>query len=153
MIYTLWMFGLVLIFLEFYLPGAVLGICGGVLLLASIAFFAMKYGADLPTFIYVFCVGLSFAAVIWFALWLIPRGRKGGIYSNASQEGYVASSFDPETIGKKGIVVSDLKPGGYISVDGKQSQALSESGYISEGEEVIVLRGEGESLIVRKMKG
>lgn len=146
--YVLLIVGLVLILLEFYLPGAVMGTAGGLLVLASL-FLAVIQFQSTWWILFFFIVALaSVAAVIKFALWKIPRTKS--IYSSGDQTGYQASSFDASAIGKKAVVLSDLKPGGYILVDGKQEQAISESGYIAQGEEVIVLRGEGESLIVMK---
>lgn len=146
--FVLLVIGLVLILLEFYLPGAVLGTAGGLLVLASIFVAAMQFESAWMVILYFFFVIGAVIAVIKYALWKIPRSKS--IYSSADQEGFQASSFDASAIGKTGVVLSDLKPGGYILVNGKQQQAISESGYISQGEEVIVLRGEGESLIVVK---
>lgn len=145
-------FGLALIYLEFYLPGAVMGTAGGLLLVASLFLFIMEYQSPLFTVIYLALILGLVAAVIKYALWKIPRGKPAtSIYSKDAQDGYFASSFDPALIGKKGVVVTDLKPGGYILIDGIQIQALSESGYITQGTEVIVLRGDGDSLIVKQV--
>jgi membrane-bound ClpP family serine protease len=145
--YLLWVAGLILIFLEFYLPGAVMGIAGALLLVSSLFLFAISISSTLFA-IYVVLMALSVAGVIKFALWAIPRSKS--FYAREDQEGFQASRFDASLIGKTGMVLSDLKPGGYIQVEGKQHQALSESGYLAKGTEVKVIRGEGESLIVRK---
>ena len=62
------------------------------------------------------------------------------------------SKFEKHAIGKIGIVLTDLKPGGFILIEGKQHQAISQSGYITKGEEVIVVSGQEESLLVKKVK-
>lgn len=146
--FILLIIGLLLILLEFYLPGAVMGTAGGLLILASLFLAVLQFESFWAILLFFFLTAASVVGVIKYALWKIPRTKN--IYSSADQEGYQASSFDSAAIGKKGIVLSDLKPGGYILIDGKQHQAISESGYISQGDEVIVLRGEGESLIVVK---
>jgi membrane-bound serine protease (ClpP class) len=139
-----------MIFLEFYLPGAILGTIGGILLVASILLVADSENI-IFTALYTISVVASVVAIIKYALWKIPRGRQSdSIYSNDSQVGYYASSFDLDAIGKEGIVLSDLKPGGFIEIEGIQLPAISESGYIVKGEHVLVLRGEGDSLIVTK---
>lgn len=146
----LWAIGLIMIFLEFYLPGAILGTIGGILLVASILLVADSENI-LFTALYTISVVGSVVAIIKYALWKIPRGRQSdSIYSNDAQVGYYASSYDLDAIGKQGIVLSDLKPGGFIEIEGKQLPAISESGYIVKGEHVLVLRGEGDSLIVTK---
>lgn len=151
MIYlALWAIGLFMIFLEFYLPGAIMGTIGAILLILSIFVFASREDPVL-TILYTFLVLASVILLIKYALWKIPRGnQENSIYSNDAQDGYYASSFDQSAIGKEGVVLSDLKPGGYIMIEGVQHSAISESGYISRGEKVVVLRGEGDSLIVMK---
>ena len=150
--YALWLVGLLLIFLEFYLPGAILGILGGVLLLASIYQYVSQ-GTLIGSLFFVTGVIASVALLIRFTLWRIRTSKSAySIYSNADQKGYVASEFDKNAIGKIGIVSSDLKPGGYIKIEGKQHQALSESGYVVKGTEVLVIGGQEESLIVTTRK-
>lgn len=128
-----------------------MGIAGGLMLIGSILLFAMKFSTPWLVAIYLLAVLASVAALIKYALWRIPRVKPGSsIYSNDAQDGFQASTYDANAIGKVGIVLSDLKPGGYIMIDAQQHQAISETGYIEQGEEVLVLRGEGESLIVRK---
>lgn len=144
-------FGLLLIYLEFYVPGAIMGTAGGLLIVSGIFFAVITYEHAWQVIAYILVAIISTIALIRYALWRIPRVKpESSIYSNAAQNGYKASTFDESMVGKTGIVLSDLKPGGYISIEGQQLQALSESGYIGQGEKVLVLRGEGESLIVKK---
>lgn len=141
--------GLAMIFLEFYLPGAIMGTIGAVLVFVSMIVFIQQTTSMLAIILYILGVIAAIAFIIKFALWKIPRS---GFYSKDDQEGYVASTFDKNAIGKEGTVISDLKPGGYILIDGDQHQALSQSGYIERGSKVLVLDGEGESLIVKLVK-
>lgn len=143
--------GLIAILIEFFLPGAVFGTIGGIFLLFSIILFASASESIALTLLYTLLTGGAVALLIKFALWRIRQGPpERSIYSNADQEGYVASSWDKSLVGKKGRVTTDLKPGGHIAIGGKQYSALSQSGYIASGEEVIVAGGEGETLIVKK---
>jgi membrane-bound ClpP family serine protease len=141
--------GLVLILFEFYLPGAILGILGGVSILAGVLLFASQ--ASSIWSIVLFVAGTAVAAVllIRFAMWRIVHAKpQYSIYSNAHQEGYQASSYDNNAIGKIGVVIADLKPGGYILVEGCQHPAISLSGYIAKGEQVMVIGGQEQSLMV-----
>ncbi len=143
--------GLLLIMLEFYLPGAVMGVLGGLFVLASIITFASQTNSVVAIIIFIIFATISVALLIKFTLKKIVSTKSDfSIYSNKDQEGYQASSFDKTALGKAGTVLSDLKPGGYILVDGKQHQAISITGYIPKGEEVLVLTGQEESLIVKK---
>lgn len=142
--------GLLFIFLEFYLPGAILGSIGGILLVISVVIFAME-ATPVATVLYFFAVVVLLFLLIRYTLRKIPRTKpEYSIYSNKDQEGYRASKYDMSVIGKIGVVIADLKPGGYILVDGKKHQAISQSGYIARGEKVLILAGQEESLIVRQ---
>lgn len=143
--------GLFLILLEFYLPGAVLGILGGVSILTGIILFASQTSSVTAVILFLIGSAVSVALLIRFALWRIVHAKSGySIYSDSDQSGYQASTYDKTAIGKTGLVIADLKPGGYIFVDGQQHSAISISGYISKGEHVDIIGGQEQSLMVKK---
>jgi membrane-bound serine protease (ClpP class) len=145
--------GLLLIFIEFYLPGAVMGVAGGIFVAASIFLFAAEVNAAWAVILYLAAVIVVLVYLVKFALWKIRTTKPDrSIYLDSSQEGYVASHYDQKAIGKQGTVLADLKPGGYILIDGVQHQALSEGGYLPKGSLVEVIGGQEESLIVKLIK-
>lgn len=145
--------GLVVIYLEFFLPGGVLAVVGGLFVLAAITWYGMGddvSGVALFLFTLAACVGVIMAC--YLAVWSLKRsGPKTGFYSTDDQSGYQSSEFDHTVIGKKAKAVSVLKPSGFILVDGKRYQALSQTGYVDEGTEVTVVGGQGAHLLVREM--
>lgn len=142
--------GLLLIFLEFFLPGAILGAIGGVFLFISIVLFALASSSAWLVLAYIVAIIVIVIFLVRFALMRIKKTRtKQSIFSDASQNGYVASQFDASLIGKTGVVLTDLKPGGHILIEGKKVQALSQAGYLVKGTEVRVVGGQEESLIVQ----
>lgn len=144
--------GLLLIFLEFFLPGGIMGTLGAIVVIASIAMFAMQYDSLILVVLYAFFSIVLVVVLFRFALWRITHGEPGKtIYSDDDQEGFIASHFDKSAIGKEGIVDTDLRPGGHIIVGDKRHSAISLSGYVSKGEKVKVIGGEGESLTVKKI--
>lgn len=141
--------GLFLILAEFYLPGGIIGIFGGIFIISSIILFASQTQSTVAVVLFFVGAAVGLILVIRFALNWIVKAKPGySIYLNKDQAGYQASAFDKEAIGKIGEVISDLKPGGYILVDGKQHQALSLTGYIAKGDRVQVVGGQEESLTV-----
>lgn len=143
--------GLLFIFIEFYLPGGVMAIIGALALAASIIFFAIASQSVAESFFYTLFVLVCVGLLIRYTLRKIPRQKSGySIYLDKDQEGYRASEYDPAAIGKTGVVIADLKPGGYIIVEGTKHQAISQSGYISQGEKVDIIGGQEDSLIVTK---
>ncbi|OJU80584.1 MAG: hypothetical protein BGO10_10820 [Chlamydia sp. 32-24] len=149
---TLVISGFILIFLEFFLPGAILGVSGGLLIFFGILLFAQSGYSGWLVLAFILLAVLGVFLTIKFALWKIPRSKSRNIYSDDAQEGYQASEFDKDLIGKIGVVRTDLKPGGYIFVEGKQVQAISQSGYLAKGTKVLIIGGQEESLIVKQLK-
>ncbi len=78
--------------------------------------------------------------------------RTAAIYLDSDQEGYVASSFDKEAIGKVGVVDSDLKPGGHIINRGQKTSCHLAKRICRAGQKVKVLGGQGESLTVKQQE-
>lgn len=151
--YLLLILGWLLVFLEFYLPGAIMAIFGSLLILCSIILFATQSDAAWQVLLFVLVAFVGVAGVIRLAIWSIRKSKaKNSLFLQSDQTGYVASSFNAACIGKKGIALTDLKPGGYILIEDKKYQALSVSGYINKGHEVLVISGQEESLMVKLIK-
>lgn len=139
--------GLILIFLEFFLPGAILGTLGTLAVISSIAIYASLSTSILATLLFILGAIAAVTVLFRFALWRIQNNQEG-LYARDDQEGYIASTFDKEAIGKIAEVYTDLKPGGYILIEGKKHQAQSIDGYVPKGRKVKVIDGIAESLIV-----
>lgn len=150
-VWALGLTGLFLIFLEFFLPGAIMAVGGSVLLLASLFMFHLKGPEGIGPFLfYLFALGVSLYCVIRLAIWAVKAtGKKGTVYLDAHQEGFQASLYPKELIGKTGVAATDLKPSGHIWVDDRAIQALSKDGYIDKGTPVQILGGQGSHLIVK----
>jgi membrane-bound ClpP family serine protease len=144
--------GLLLIYIEFYLPGGIIAIIGGTFILFSLVAFVAESNSPFYVILYLLFTVACIWGVIKLALWRIVHAKPDySIYSNQDQTGYQASEYDHNAIGKQGVVTTDLKPGGYIVIEGKTHAAISLSGYLSKGTHVSVVSGEGESLYVQKL--
>lgn len=137
--------GILLIFLEFFLPGAVMAIGGTLMLLASLAMFYFEASEVWHVVVYAISLCVVIGLIIFLAL---RRIRKGRILHTSDQQGFVASAYPKEMIGKMGVVTADLKPAGYIEIDGSVFSALSKLEYIEKGNKVRVIDGQGAYLIV-----
>ncbi len=141
--------GILLIFLEFFLPGAVMAVIGALALLVSLGLFFAQYPI-LWGITYLLVLLPTVFITCKFALWHIRRSKeKGHFYHGSDQEGFAASSFDRSLIGREGTVSTELKPAGHIVVSGHLYQALSETGFISKGDTVLIVGGKGSHYIVR----
>ena len=143
--------GLFFIFLEFYIPGGIMTILGSIMLALSVVAFANLTDSPMETLLFLGSIAFLLFLLIRFTLARIPKAKPGySIYLHTDQEGYQASSYDSQAIGKTGTVLTDLKPGGFILIDDKKYAAISIEGYLVQGTQVVVIRGEEDQLIVRK---
>ena len=138
--------GIALIYLEFFMPGAIFGAIGALFILSSIVVFGMTAVPFYSFFIFLICL----VCLVFITLRSGLNRTKKVISLKGDQAGYVASSFDVTLIGKQGIVLSDLKPSGHIQIDQNSYQAVSESLYINKGTPIIVTGGRGSYLIVKE---
>jgi len=151
--YLLLILGYALIFAEFYLPGAIMGILGSLFVLTSIYLFVSNTSSMLAALIFLIGAVFGSILVVKLALKSIVKTKSSfSIYLRGDQEGYQASSFDKSLIGREALVLTDLKPGGYVEVDGQKHQAISTSGYIPKGDNVTIIGGQEESLIVQSIQ-
>jgi len=143
--------GLFLIYLEFFLPGAVMAIGGTILLLSSVFIFHMEKPSLLILVLYLISLTAAVYAIVRFAMWQI-RKSAGTVLLATDQAGFQACEYPKELIGKTAKVTTDLKPSGQIEVDGQLFQALSEGDYIDKDAQVIVIGGQGSHLIVTRVR-
>ncbi|MCB1110581.1 MAG: serine protease [Chlamydiia bacterium] len=139
--------GLVLIYLEFFVPGGILGTLGGVAFILSAILFAWEAGHLWMGVVFIGVMVCLLLVSIRLALWKLKK--KPALFASDAQSGYVASSYDASLIGKEGEALTDLKPSGHIMVEGERYQAVSESRYIKKGEPVKIIGGEGARLICK----
>jgi len=142
--------GLVLFMLEFFIPsGGLLGLLTAVAMLGSIgSMFAFSTGWGL---IYgaVLLASAPFAIVQAIKVWSgSPLGRRAILSAEADRvprrdedgEELAAprarAQVDKGTIG---IAATVLRPVGFVEFDGVRTDAVAESGFIAEGERVIVI--------------
>jgi len=138
--------GLALIYLEFFFPSGISAVIAAGLLIASVTLFSMRGYGWFWIALYSVLVFIAIGAVCLHAL----KQVKKKVALKSDQEGYQASSFDPALVGKKAKAVTELKPSGHITVEGRQAQAISETGYIGKDQDVTIVGGRGGQYIVKK---
>lgn len=146
----LYVAGIVLILAEFMLPGLVLGILGGVLVLASMGYALYAY-PDIGWMVaigQVLGVGVSFA----LGLLLIRNTRLGGMLTLAEnldeESGYTNLVSDRGLIGRTGVVLTPLRPSGTIEVGDARLDAVSAGTFIVEGARVRITEVHGNRIVV-----
>lgn len=145
--------GLLLVFLEFFLPGGIMGIGGIVVLVIGLIAFGVHSPNPLLTVGVVLLTLLLLFLFVRFALKRL-RGSKGEgtFYLHKDQTGYKASAFAKDLIGQEATALTDLRPSGHIRVAGETYQALVKGNYVSRGATLKIVGGEGAHLIVKEVQ-
>ena len=145
--------GYSLLFVELFMPGGILGIMGGMLVLAGVIGAGYTYGMEvgLPL-----GLGCSVGGIILFILWLryFPSSRMGRQFSLAKtigkEDGYTAQNLtDSSLVGKTGIAVTELRPSGAVQVGDRRLDVLSDGGFVSKDTRVVVVAVDSNRIVVR----
>ena len=145
--------GLVLIAVDFYLPGFVLGSIGVILMLVAVAIcFNITNSVDKT--IILFCVevalgiGAGYAAIKYF-----PKTAMGKKMILAEmQTGLSAQSQHVnDWIGREGVAQTILRPAGVALVDGKRLDVVAESNMIERGSAIKIVAVNENRLVVKKI--
>lgn len=147
----LFIIGTLMILLEIFLPGGILGIIGGGLMIVGMVIAFQDFGTAgglLAIFIGVAIVGLGL--VVEF-VWL-PRTKFGRrFFLSSSVTGAASQPQDAElVVGKECEAATVLAPSGMVVLDGKQHEAFCRDGYADRGARLVVRGTDNFRLIVSK---
>lgn len=146
--------GLILLIAEFFVPGGIVGILGGVLIIGSLLF----AGASFVHMAYSILIAM-FIAVIGMVIIMKFFGKKLHMFNKlvlndatTTEEGYVSNLNRVDLIGKKGETMTPLRPAGTVSIDRERLDVVSEGSFIEAGKTVEVVKVEGSRIVVREFK-
>lgn len=144
--------GLIMLLLEFFVPGGIVGIIGGALIIISLLF----AGASVTHMAYSIIIAM-FIAVIGMVILMKFFGKKLHVFNKlvlrdatTTEEGYVSNTNRVELIGRVGDAITPLRPAGVIIIDNERIDAVSEGSYIDKGKQVEVIKVEGSRIVVRE---
>jgi membrane-bound serine protease (ClpP class) len=148
----LFVLGLVLVGIELFIPGfGIFGIGG---IISMIASFFLVLGGDTSAIAWL--AGSIVAACILFMLILrwLPESRlwRGFVLRNTSsrEAGYSTGPDYTALMGKTGVTLTPLRPGGSAEIEGERLDVLSLGEFIQPGEPVVVIKTEGSTVFVKK---
>ncbi len=149
--FALLVIGLFLIGVEIFVPGGIVGILGGLALFgAVVAGFAAFPGPG--GFIAAACIIMlvGVALVVWIKYFPDTRFGQKMMMSQHLASAKSADAKLAELVGKKGKSVSELRPAGFATIDGRRIDVVTRGEMISKNEEVEVIKVEGSRVIVTK---
>ncbi len=146
--------GLVLIAVDFYLPGFVLGSIGVVLMLVATAICYHDTGS-LNKSILVFCgevalaIGVGYTSIKYFPK--TAAGKKMILAETQTGVRAESSKQHEDWIGREGVAQTVLRPAGVAIIDGKRLDVEAESGMIAGGSPIKIVAVHENRLVVRKL--
>lgn len=143
--------GLVLVVAEVFFPS--LGAFGLASALCVVAADWIAYREAGPTAMWVL-IGIQLVAVplvLKLAFWALPRtpfGR-GMMLPVPPPEPQAGVERSDHLLGRAGVALTDLRPGGTADFEGERRSVVAESGSLDRGTPLVVVAVEGYRIVVR----
>ena len=151
-IFILVVTGILLMTMEVFVPGGILGLIGGVLAVLGIYYSFSGYGMVFGMAILLISV-VVLGVLIVMAFKLIPHTRAGqwfilgeevskakGVHSDS----YTGSNL----VGKEGVTESLLRPAGIAQIEGQRVDVMTEGEYVEPSTRIRVIRVDGNRVVV-----
>ena len=147
---TLLLAGSVLIGLEIFIPGGILGIFGSIAWVVAAVIGWRGFPAPWNM---VSAASLLIVGLLTFFAWIkyFPKSRAGRSLSlQASTADYKSHKLDKVEIGAVGSALSTLRPSGIALFDGKRVDVVADGEWIEKGQSVKVSSKSGGHVSVMK---
>ncbi|MBK1877897.1 NfeD family protein [Pelagicoccus mobilis] len=139
LIVGLMVLGLGLVMLEIFIPGGIVGVFGGISMIAAVVIAYQDLGTEGA--LITFGIGLvGLVACLWFEFKVLPKTPAGKrLFLQDQVAGKSQHDVaDQSMIGKEATTATALAPSGYVILDGKKLEAFSKSGFLEKGESVTI---------------
>ena len=149
-IVVLFLAGILLLAIEVFVPGMVVGIIGGLSIIAGVVTAFTLYGSS-GGMIALLCGGLLLGVTLYLEFVVLPKTL---FAKKLSMQTTVAGTSQPPVaelqavLNQLGETSTPLSPSGYVLVQGRQYEAFSQSGYLAKGVAVRVTGLDNFRLIV-----
>jgi membrane-bound serine protease (ClpP class) len=145
--------GLMLMGIELFVPGGIIGTIGVLCLLGAVGIGFSEFGPEIGWLIALgILVLLGIATYLW--LKVFPRTRLGRRMTVDTHEGDFKAMPDhlDGLLGQEGVATTDLRPVGFVTIGGKRVDVVSVAGIIPRGTAVKVVRVEGFRVLVKAVE-
>lgn len=143
--------GLFLFGAEIFVPGGILGVVGAIALFAAIIIGYSQFGFTTGSLIAMGIIALmGLAMVLWIKIFPRTGLGKRMIVSTNLASAKASQTGIKDLIGKSGESSSDLRPGGFATIDGKRIDVITQGEMIQRGEKIKVIAIDGNRIVVSK---
>lgn len=150
---ALFVTGLILLVIEAIVPGfgfpgisgIILVIVGTILAMDSlgIAIFSLSIAIIITTIVTIILIKMGFKSKMLNKIVLDTEYK--------DEKGYLSVDSMSQYMNKKGTSITELRPAGFIDIEGIKLDALSDGGFIPKGISIEVVRVEGSKIFVRRL--
>jgi len=147
----LFVVGIVLILLEFVLPGGIIGLIGLGAVLTSF-FMAGSSVWLIGTSLLIALVATIVVSIILIKVFgkKLHAFKKIILFDSTNTEsGYVSNKNREDLLGKQGIAFTTLRPSGTAIINGERLDVVTEGNYIAKDSKIEVVKTEGSRIVVR----
>ncbi len=152
-ILLLFIFGIVLLVLDLFVPGIILSTAGTLAFLAGTARAFTVYG--IGGGLLAFAIGAVLLTVaLYIEYWVLPKTRIGKkFFLHAAVDGTSQAPLAQSSAlsGREAMALTPLMPSGQIEIDGQRYEALSLDGHVAMGARLKVTGQQNFSLTVTKL--
>lgn len=143
--------GLLMLSLEIFLPGGVLGVMGGLTMLGAVVLTFRDHGIAGGA-LSLSAALIAVCAVFYIELVVLPKTRLGrGLVLSGEVSGKATTAADASLVGRPCEAVTVLAPSGVVTLDGRRFEAFSRDGYVEPGTKLVVHSTDNFRLIVSKI--
>ena len=150
LIILLFALGILLLVVEVIVPGGILGVIGGLLMVGASVMAFMEYGTGGGILAVTVAITLALLA-FYLELRVLTQTRLGKRAFLTSQVTGVSAAVGLEArarIGRSAEALTMLSPSGYVRVDGRRYEAFCQSGQVPAGTVLEVIGADNFRLIV-----
>ncbi|MBB6175251.1 MULTISPECIES: NfeD family protein [Anoxybacillus] len=146
--------GLILLVIELFVPGGVIGLLGLGTLVWSL-FLAAKHSPFITV-----SLAVAVVSALMMGLWLSRVSKKKMMLfekivltdEQRNEKGYVSHEARVDLIGKRGVSLTVLRPAGTALIDEERVDVVTEGEYIERNRPIEVVYVDGLKIVVREWK-
>lgn len=150
---SLYVVGLVLICLEVFVPGGILGTIGFFLIVSSIWIAFVRLGSVGGSYFLVGSLVLAMGSLYVVMRFGTKTRLSKKIFLQSTEKGFRSTSENLEDLkGRTGISLTTLRPSGKALIDGRKVNVVTEGVFLDRGSKIKVVMVEGNRVVVRRIE-
>ncbi|MGG0778065.1 nodulation protein NfeD [Bacillus rugosus] len=145
--------GVILILLEIFLPGGIIGLLGLGAIVTSLFLAAGSFTVMAVSLLIALAVSITAFILLTRVLGKRMKFFKKFVLNDSTntESGYVSNQTRTDLIGKVGVTFTPLRPAGTVIIDDERLDVVSEGSFTEKDKKVKVVKVEGSRIVVREI--